>query len=166
VTGIPLTAEQRQTVLDLLENSSEITFKKISKALGLADYIGFNLQRGGDTKLKGNLTTLIWLKFSPSAGQKCLRRKRSRSSRIGGPLTRRLAHSRAIEYWNLDESSAKWLASRPAPNGYCMYSRKSIRKLLPLMATGARFRAAEKEVYGIRLTGGLVMIVFRRFATP
>jgi CRISPR-associated endonuclease Csn1 len=157
VTGIPLTAEQRQTVLDLLENSSEITFKKISKALGLADYIGFNLQRGGDTKLKGNLTNTHmaevfaerWTEMSEEEKKQVVEDWRTIDQEDS--LIRR-----AIEYWNLDESSAKWLASRPAPNGYCMYSRKSIRKLLPLMATGARFRAAEKEVYGIRLTGGLV----------
>ena len=35
-----------------------------------------------------------------------------------------------------------------------MYSRKAIRKLLPLMATGMRFKTAEKEIYGNRLTGG------------
>lgn len=56
VNGIWLTAEQRKTVLDLLEHAEAASFDKIRKALKLEKNIGFNLQRGGETKLKGNLT--------------------------------------------------------------------------------------------------------------
>lgn len=157
VTGIPLTAEQRQIVLDLLEHSAEVTFKKIRKALGLAENIGFNLQRGGEIKLKGNLTNALmavvfaerWLEMSDEDKKQVVEDWRTIEQKDS--LIRR-----AIEHWNLDEAGALWLADKPAPNGYCMYSRKAIRKLLPLMATGMRFKAAEKEVYGNRLTGGEV----------
>ena len=157
VTGIPLTTEQRQTVLDLLENSETASFDKIRKALKLEKNIGFNLQRGGETKLKGNLTNTHmaavfaerWPEVSDADKTQVVEDWRTIPE--DDSLIRR-----AIEYWKLDETGAKWLADKPAPSGYCMYSRKAIRKLLPLMATGMRFKAAEKEIYGNRLTGGEV----------
>ena len=157
VTGIPLTPEQRKVVLDLLENSAEATFKKIRKALGLAENIGFNLQRGGETRLKGNLTNAHmavvfaerWPEMSDEDKMQVVEDWRTIEQKES--LIRR-----AIEHWKLDEAGAEWLAEKPAPNGYCMYSRKAIRKLLPLMATGMRFKAAEKEIYGNRLAGGKV----------
>ncbi len=157
VTGVPLTAEQRQTVLDLLERAETASFDKIRKALKLEKNIGFNLQRGGETKLKGNLTNAHmavvfaerWAEMSDADKMQAVEDWRTIPQ--DDSLVRR-----AIEHWKLDETGARWLADKPAPNGYSMYSRKAIRKLLPLMATGMRFKAAEKEVYGNRLTGGEV----------
>jgi len=157
VTGVPLTREQRQTVLDLLENSAEVTFKKIRKALGLAENIGFNLQRGGETRLKGNLTNTLmveafaerWPDMSDADKKQVVEDWRTIEQEES--LIRR-----TIEHWKLDEAGAEWLASRPAPSGYCSISRKAIRKLLPLMMEGKRFKEVEKEVYGNRLTGGQV----------
>jgi CRISPR-associated endonuclease Csn1 len=157
VTGIPLTPEQRQTVLNLLESSSEATFKKIRKALGLGENIGFNLQRGGETKLKGNLTNSHmadvfaerWLEMSEEDKKQVVEDWRTIEREES--LIRR-----ATEHWKLDETGAKWLASRPAPSGYCSISRKAIRKLLPLMMEGKRFKEAENEIWGSRFSGGQV----------
>jgi CRISPR-associated endonuclease Csn1 len=157
VTGVPLTPEQRKMVLDLLENSAEATFKKIRKALGLSENVGFNLQRGGETKLKGNLTNAHmaavfgerWPAMSDDDKKQVVEDWRTIEQEES--LIRR-----AIEHWKLDEAGAEWLASRPAPSGYCLISRKAIRKLLPLMMEGKRFKEAEREVYGNRLTGGQV----------
>lgn len=155
VSGIPLGSEQRKIMFNLLENSAEATFKKIRKALKLSENIGFNLQRGGETKLKGNLTNTHmeavfaerWPLMSDEEKKQIVEDWRNIEQEES--LIRR-----AIEHWKLDETGAKWLASRPAPTGYCMYSRKGIRKLLPLMAQGMRFKAAENAVYGNRFTGG------------
>jgi CRISPR-associated endonuclease Csn1 len=157
VTDISLTAEQRQTVLSLLEDSPDATFKKIRKALGLGENIGFNLQRGGETKLKGNLTNAHmaqvfaerWPEMSDEDKKQAVEDWRTIDQTDS--LIRR-----AIEHWKLDETGARWLAGKSAPSGYCMISRKAIRKLLPLMLAGKRFKEAEKEVYGDRLTGGEV----------
>jgi CRISPR-associated endonuclease Csn1 len=157
VTGIPLTPEQRQTVLNLLENSAEATFKKIRKALGLGENIGFNLQRGEEKKLKGNLTNAhmaaVFAERWPEMPEEDKRQvvEDWRTISQDESLIRR-----AVEHWKLDEPGAKWLAGKSAPSGYCMISRKAIRKLLPLMMAGKRFKEAEKEVYGDRLTGGEV----------
>ena len=157
VTGIALTPEQRKTVLYLLENSREATFDKIRRALKLEKNIGFNLQRGGEKRLKGNLTnTLMAETFAERWGEMSDADKIQvvedwRTIPQDDSLIRRV-----MDHWKLDETGAKWLADKPAPSGYCMYSRKAIRNLLPLMKTGMRFKAAEKEVYGNRLTGGEV----------
>lgn len=157
VTGIALTPEQRRTVLDLLENTPEATFKKIRKALGLAENVGFNLQRGGETKLKGNLTNAHmaqvfadrWSTMSEADKKQAVEDWRTIENEKS--LIRR-----AIDYWKLDETGAGWLAERPAPSGYCSISRKAINNLLPLMMEGKRFKEAEKEIYGSRLTGGQI----------
>lgn len=157
VTGVPLTPDQRRVVLNLLENSVEVAFKKIRKALDLADNVGFNLQRGGETKLKGNLTNThmadVFAEHWPGMSDEEKKQvvEEWRTIPQDDSLIRR-----AIDFWKLDEPGAKWLASRSAPSGYCMYSRKAIRKLLPLMTTGMRLNAAVKEIYGDRLSGGHV----------
>ena len=157
VKGIRLTEEQRQTVLGLLEHSEAASFDKIRKALKLDKNIGFNLQRGGETKLKGNLTNTHmadvfaerWAEMSDAEKMQAVEDWRTIEQKAS--LIRR-----AIENWDLDEAGAEWLAEKPAPNGYCMYSRKAIRKLLPLMMEGKQFKEAENEVYGTRFSGGQV----------
>ncbi len=154
VTGIPLTTEQRHAVLELLEHSETTGFDKIREALKLEKMIIFNLQRSGETKLRGNITnahmTVVfaerWAEMPDTDKMQVVDDWRTIEQKDS--LIRR-----AIEHWKLDEAGAQWLADKPAPNGYCKYSRKAIRKLLPLMATGMRFKAAEKEIYGNRITG-------------
>ena len=156
VKGIPLTAEQRQTVLDLLENSEAVTFDKIRKALKLEKNTGFNLQRGGEKRLKGNLTNAHMAAVFASAGRVCPMKRKRRSLRIGG-RSRRTSRSSAAPW-----STGSW--TRRGPSGWhrsprqaeCMFSRTAIGKLLLLMAKGMRLKAAEKEIYGNRLTGGEV----------
>lgn len=157
VNGIPLTVGQRQIVLDLLENSSEAEFKKIRKSLGLPENVGFNLQRGGETKLKGNLTNTVmkaafgnrWTTMSDE--EKKLTVEDWRTIEREDSLIRR-----AIEHWKLDEPGAEWLARHPAPSGYCLLSRRALGNLLPLMRQGKRFKEAENELYGNRFSGGQV----------
>lgn len=157
VVGIPLTAEQRQTVLNLLENSAEVTFKKIRKVLGLGDTTGFNLQRGGETRLKGNLTNTHmsevfgerWKEMPEEDKKQVIEDWRTIEQEDS--LVRR-----AIDHWKLDETGAKWLASRPAPSGYCAFSRKAIRKMLPKLESGKTGPEAEHEIYGDRHSGGQV----------
>lgn len=157
VTGVPLTAEQRQIVKDLLQNSADATFKKIRKELGLPENIGFNLQRGGETKLKGNLTNSLmtavfgerWTTMSDEERKQLVEEWRTIEAEES--LIRR-----AIEHWRLDEAGAKWLADHPAPSGHCLISRKAIRKLIPLMRQGHRFKEAENAIYGNRFSGGKV----------
>ena len=108
INSIPLTAEQRQTVLYLLENAEIASFDKIRKALKLEKKIGFNLQRGGETKLKGNLTNTHmaavfaerWPAMSDADKMQVVEDWRTIPE--DDSLIRR-----AIEYWKLDETGAR-----------------------------------------------------------
>lgn len=155
--GMPLTKEQRQTVLALLTHSEMATFTQIRKALNLGKNFKFNLERGGEKQLKGNFTNA---RFSAAFGD--------RWSSISEEEKRQVVEEwrtidqddslirRAKEFWTLDDAGADWLVKKRAPSGYCMLSRKAIRKLLPVMEEGIRFKEAEKLVYGDRLKGGEV----------
>lgn len=155
--GIPLTAVQRKAVLDLLENSAEVTFQMIRETLKLRRNVGFNLQRDGETTLKGNYTkALMVMVFAdrwPSLSEEDKRQVVEDWRTIEGEdsLIRR-----TIEHWKVDEAGAAWLASQPAPAGYCSLSRKAIRKLMPLLQDGRRFKEAENTVYGNRFSDGRV----------
>jgi CRISPR-associated endonuclease Csn1 len=157
VTGIRLTPEQRKKVFDLLEGSPEAKFEKIRKELELPKIVGFNLQRGGEIKLKGNYTNWLmagvfddrWPSMSDEEKKQAI--EDWRTIEREDSLIRR-----AVEFWKLDETGAEWLAKHPAPSGYCSLSRKAIRKLMPLMRDGKRFKEAESEIYGSRFSGGRV----------
>ncbi len=157
VAGVRLTPEQRQIVKELLQNAAEVSFKKIRKALGLPENIGFNLQRGGETRLKGNLTNshmaevfgLHWAMMSDEEKKQVVEDWRTIEREES--LIRR-----AIDHWKLDDAGARCFATRPAPAGYCSLSRKAIRKLMPLMEAGKRFKEAEAELYSSRFSGGRV----------
>jgi CRISPR-associated endonuclease Csn1 len=157
VDGVRLTQEQRQVVLNLLQNAGEVTFKKIRKELQLAENVGFNLQRGGETKLKGNLTNRVlsaafgdrWAELTDADKKQAVEDWRTIEREES--LIRR-----AIDHWQLDEAGADWLAKHPAPAGYCSLSRKALGKILPLMRQGLRFKEAETAIYGSRFSGGKV----------
>jgi len=156
--GIRLDAEQRAVVLGLLETAADVTFDRIRKALKLDKNVGFNLQRGGESKLKGSLTNVHmfevfgerWLAMTDEEKKQVVEDWRTIDKEES--LIRR-----AIEYWKLDLGAARLLAKRTAPSGYCMYSRKAIRKLLPYMQEGLRFQEAVTVAFPDfqRLAGGI-----------
>jgi CRISPR-associated endonuclease Csn1 len=156
-SGSPLDAEQRQKIWNLMENSAEVTFKTIRNKLGLSARTTFNLQRKGETKLKGNLTSEHmaavfaerWRGMSDENKVRVVEDWRTIEQEES--LVRR-----AIGHWKLDEASAQRLAAKSPPGGYCLLSRKAIRKLLPLMKAGMRYKDAEKSIYGERFNGSRV----------
>lgn len=157
VSGVPLGQDQRKAILDLLEDSAEVTFKKIRKALGLPENIGFNLQRGGETRLKGNYTNSLMATVFGERWQSMPEEEKRQVVEEWRTIEREESLiRRAVDHWKVDEAGAEWLASHQAPPGYCSLSRKAIRKLMPLLEQGRRFKDAENEVYGSRLSGGRV----------
>ncbi len=147
ILGTPLTAPQRLSVYELLDTEGDQTFVAIRKHLGLEKNVGFNLQRGGETKLRGNLVNKIMRKAFGSRWeemdeeQKRLAMDEWRTIEKEESLRRRF-----VEHWGLDDSTASELAEQTAPKGYCQLSRKAIRRLLPHMLLGKRFVAARQEI--------------------
>jgi CRISPR-associated endonuclease Csn1 len=147
VLGAPITDAQRLSLYELLDTQGDQKFEAIRKHLGLEKNIGFNLQRGGETKLRGNLVNKImgkafaarWEEMDEE--QKRLAVDEWRTIESEQSLCRRF-----VEHWGLDDMAASGLAEQTPPKGHCQLSRKAIRRLLPLMFLGKRFMAARQEI--------------------
>lgn len=154
----PLTPEERRFVFELLDREGDQSFSKLRTKLKLDKRSEFNLERGGETRLRGNRTNVtMFAAFGsgwnslPADTQKQIVEE-WRTSESDDALLRR-----GIEHWGLDEYSAKeWVKAKPE-DGYCSLSRKAIKRLLRLMQEGKSFKEAETELYGNRFSGGLVL---------
>jgi CRISPR-associated endonuclease Csn1 len=147
ILGIPLTDAQRLSVYEFLDEEGDQKFDAIRKHLGIEKNIGFNLQRGGETKLRGNLINKIMRKAfgnrweEMDEEQKRLAVDEWRTIQNEDGLCRRF-----MQHWGLNDLAASTLAAQAPPSGYCQLSRKAIRRLFPLMLLGKRFMAARQEV--------------------
>jgi len=151
----PLTPEERRFVFDLLDREGDHKFTALRKKLKLDKKSEFNLERGGETRLRGNRTNVSmlaalgqrWDTFPPETRKQIVEEWRASESEDG-------LFRRGIEHWGLDEQSARsWVKARPE-DGYCALSRKAIQRLMPLMYSGKSFKEAETELYGNRFSGG------------
>jgi len=145
---MPLTPADRQKLIDELEAKGDRTFKQISKLLGFEKGYGFNLERGGEKRLKGNRTNADfhavfgdrWLKMSSEereraveyvhAFQKPDKLKEAAKPKLG-----------------LDDAAAEKLAEISLEPEYMNHSRRAIEKLLPLLEQGATYGEARKLAY-------------------
>lgn len=151
-----LTGDERAALLAALETRADMKFAEIRRLLGLKNQ-RFNLEAGGEKKLKGNLTAAVmtrcfgerWETFKDEERARIVEEWRT----IEKPetLVRRL-----VDVWGAPEPPARQLSGERAPNGYCHLSRKALRKLLPLMEEGVQYMAAVDKVYGTSFSGGLV----------
>ncbi len=147
ILGIPLTDPQRLSVYELLDKQGDQKFDAIRKHLGLEKNIGFNLQRGGETKLRGNFVNKVMRKAFGERWEDLDEEKRRlavdewRTIETEDSICRRFT-----QHWGLCEPEAFALAGQTPPSGYCQLSRKAIRRLLPLMLLGKRFMAARQEI--------------------
>ncbi len=147
VNGVALSQAQKQQVYKLLDSQGDQTFKSIREHLGLDKNIGFNLQRGGEKTIKGNNVQKRMIEAFGARWQvlteedKRLVVEEWRTIDSPESLQRRL-----ISKWKLTPEAAQRLALSTPPSGYCMLSRKAIRRILPIMLDGKRFMAARQEI--------------------
>jgi len=151
-----LSGGERSALLAALETRPDMKFTEIRKLLGLR-HDRFNLEAGGEKRLKGNLTAAVmtrcfgdrWDKFSAEERARIVEEWRT----IEKPetLVRRL-----VDAWGAAEPLARELSGERAPSGYCHLSRKAFRELLPLMEEGVQYMAAVDKVYGTSFSGGQV----------
>jgi len=152
-----LTTEQRHLVFELLDRQGDQTFKALRKSLKLGPS-EFNLENGGETRLRGNRTNVAMLSAFgerwdslPAETQKQIVEE-WRTSESEEALFRR-----GVRFWGLDEGSARqWVNTKPE-DGYCSLSRRAIERLTPLMRSGKAFKEADNAVYGNRFSGGPVL---------
>lgn len=151
-----LSGDERSALLAGLEARPDMKFAEIRKLLGLR-HDRFNLEAGGEKRLKGNLTAAVmtrcfgdrWEAFGDEERARIVEEWRT----IEKPetLVRRL-----VDVLGAAEPPARELSGERAPNGYCRLSRKALRKLLPLMEEGVQYMAAVDDVYGMSFSGGRV----------
>jgi CRISPR-associated endonuclease Csn1 len=151
----PEQADLRRNLIELLDTHAEIEFRSLRSKLGLkkpkgsdADY-AFNLEAGGEKRLKGNATAVKlrkvlgndYEKLSPEQVADAVEDllEYEKKDALALRLTRR---------YGIAPAKADELADVTLEPNYASLSREAMRKLLPLMEKGLRFAEAKKQVYG------------------
>ena len=147
LTERKLDADQRKLIYELLDHEGDKTFAAIRKALGLKQ-ARFNLERGGETKLRGNRTNALmrevfrvsWPELSPETQAQIVGRWMNTESE--DELVNWLASE-----WALDEAAARRLAEAHPEDGYCGLSLKALHKVMPRLAGGEAYETVRRSLY-------------------
>ena len=152
----PLTAEERNKLIEALDTEGDLTFSAIRKLLGLNKPrgYGFNLEEGGEKRLVGNRTAA---KLVGAIGRQRwgglseADRDRLVEDLLSFEKIQALVQ-RLIRVWGFSEADAVQVAEIQLEPDYCRLSRRALRRLLPLLEGGKHYATARKELYGDRLT--------------
>lgn len=152
LTERTLTPEERAVLLTELSREKEKTWAGVKKLLRpfekLPKDVQFNLQRGGEKSIKGNVTAARirqvigdrWDVLSDDDQEAMVEDLRSM---VNEEALKKRAQSR----WGLDGETARKFARIRLEDDYLKLSAKAIRKLLPLMEDGVAFATAKEELY-------------------
>lgn len=135
-----LTLEQRNQVVGLLEQQSDVRFTKILKALNLPGTTQFNLEDIKRDRLKGNATSVAlaretcfgdeWYKFDPAL-----------QDDIVDKLLNEASESALVnwlqQFAGVDEITAERVANTSLPEGYGSLSRAALARVLPELVKDA-----------------------------
>jgi CRISPR-associated endonuclease Csn1 len=145
-----LTAEERITLISHLETEGDLKFGEAKKLLGLKvkSYV-FNWEEGTETRFFGDRTACaLKIIFGDRWSQFTENEKTQIVEDINSIHKDETLIKRAINHWKLNDEKAKELAEIALEPGYLNFSRKAIRKLLPLLEQGKHTSEAVKEIYG------------------
>src|SRR5690606_7525008 len=138
--------------IDALMREKELKWAAIKKLLKPFEKLSkddqFNLQRGGEKGMKGNVSAARirgvigdrWDALNPSDQEAMLEDLRSM-------VNEDALKKRAQNHWKMDPETAHKFARTRLEEGYLNLSAKAIRKLLPLMEQGVAFATVKKEIY-------------------
>ncbi|MDH5179499.1 MAG: type II CRISPR RNA-guided endonuclease Cas9 [Gammaproteobacteria bacterium] len=130
----PLTLEQRNQIINLLEHQKEVTFVQIRKELGLSGVTQFNLEDQKRNKLKGNLTNAVLAKKGVFGKQWYEFNDNLQETIVEKLLDEENLSELVIwlqENTGVDESMAEKIADTGLPEGYSRLSSAALRRLLP-----------------------------------
>ncbi len=143
-----LAAEERQALIERLQNEGDQEFSKIRRLLGAPRNAQFNLERGGERRLPGNRTNAAlrkelgarWDAMGAQEQDKVVGYLRSfqKQDRLAAALARK---------FGFDGETAKRVAEISLEPGYMSFSRAALSKLLRLMREGKALAEARKELY-------------------
>ena len=149
-----LTSEQRARLLQVLQEKGDLTFAKARELFALPKKARFNLELGGDGRLRGNRTNAAMLRaFGHAWNEKTDAEHNHIVRRWANEDDFATVYRIATHEWGLDGEAARELAGTEAEQGLSRLSIRAINKLLPFMEAGTAFKTAEREIYGDRFAG-------------
>ena len=145
-----LARDEREAAISLLESKASSTFRQIAKAIGQRK-AHFNLEGGGEKSLPGDKTSAAMRKVF---GDRWAHFSRGEQSAIVDDLHSiekpETAVKRGKAAYGLDEEAAEAFSKLRLEDGYCSFSRKALRRLLPELEKGTRLQAAIKQIYDVQ----------------
>src|SRR5690606_17276086 len=143
-----LTPEQRLVLIAELDRKKEVTFDRIRRLLKMPENVKFNLERGGEKRLRGNEINAIlakvfgdrWWEFDLD----------TRNAIVEDLLSIQKAETldrRGREVWGLDAEKAREFANTRLSDGHCRFSRRALAKLLPHLEEGLNIQLAIERAY-------------------
>ena len=147
--------EARRKLIEKLDRKEKVTYRAIKKLFNVSKEVQLNLESGGDTKIKGNVTaTRIRKAIGDHWGTLTEEQQESLVEDMRSIQKSETLERRATSHWNLDKEAAQKLASVPLEGRYCNLSRQALAKLIPLLEKGVSYSTACKELYPERYKAG------------
>ena len=149
---LELTPVELQLLEKELELNESLTFAEIKKLLGLKRNVKINLAEGGETKILGNVTAARLRKALPDRWDAMSEKEHSDLVNEILQFEREDALAkRLIKVFQLTPTEAQTVAATFLENGWAMYSKAALRKLLPYMLEYLKsFATAAKELFNIQ----------------
>lgn len=144
-----LSDEQRLSGYNYLEVTKKASFAGLRKEMKLGRNTKFTIELEGETKILGNDTAAtisgiigkdVWSSISAQDQSQLV--EDLRSIRDDDALVRRL-----MKAYHLSEDDSKRLSRVSLTQGYCRYSRRALRRILPELEKGISLQTAIREVY-------------------
>lgn len=132
----PLSREQRDQAVALLERHSRCSFTQLKKRLGLGGAVQFNLEDAKRTELKGNATSAV-LGHKKHFGEAWFGFAADLQEQIVDKLLHEENESELVawlsQHTGVDEARAETIARAGLPEGYGSLSQAAIARVLPAL---------------------------------
>ena len=147
-----LTPEELNLLSKELELKESLTFAEIKKLLGLKRNVKINLSEGGETKIRGNVTAARIRKAIPNRWDAMSEKEQTELVNEILQFEREDALAkRLIKVYQFSATEAQTVAATFLENGWAMYSKAALGKLLPYMRDNLKsFATATKELFNIQ----------------
>lgn len=131
---VPLTMQQRDTIITALETNGKRSFTQIKKLLGIGGAVEFNLEDVKRTELKGNTTSAILAK-PEHFGTVWFTFGEAKQDAIVLQLVKEENEAKLIRWLQdetgVDEKRAEVIANTGLPEGYGSLSIEALARILP-----------------------------------
>lgn len=149
---VELTSEELDLLSNELEFNESLTFTEIKSLLGLKRNVKINLAEGGESKIRGNVTAARLRKALPNRWDAMSENEQMDLVNEILQFEREDALAkRLIKVFQFSPTEAQTVAATFLENGWAMYSKAALGKLLPYMRDNRKsFATATKELFNIQ----------------